>query len=171
MGIRKTTPRKIDVVPGDFNLAIHPDGRRFPLVMPERYAECKTRILPVVLMRLKAVENEKGERCKINSNVKLVWAEFLNIFYNRDLSDTKPDACSISEVNLARAMGIGSAIVVREAIAILYNLGILKMRWETEECKNNKGETINRRVNIQYLDVCDPSGELVKNWPDNLKII
>ena len=68
-------------------------------------------------------------------------------------------------------MGIGSAIVVREAIAILYNLGILKMEWETEECRNNKGETIHRRVNIRYLDVYDPSGELVKNWPDKLKII
>lgn len=171
MGTRITTPRKIEVIPGAIELAIHQDGRRFPLKMPERYAEVKTRILPVVLLRLKAVENERGERCKINSNVKLIWAEFLNIFYNREMADKKPDYCSISEVNLSRALGIGSPIVIREAIQILYNLGILKMEWETERCKNNKGEEIDRRVNIRYLDCCDPSGELAKNWPDNLKIL
>lgn len=172
MGNRITTPRKdVAVPPGAINLVIHQDGRRFPLKMPERYAEVKTRVFPVVLMRLKGVENEKGEKCIINSNVRLVWMEFLNIFHNKALADKKPDYCSISEVNLARAIGLRSPIVVREAIAILHNLGILKMKWETERCKNNKGEMIDRRVNVRYLDVADPSGELAKNWPDNLKII
>ena len=172
MGTRITTPRKeVEIAPGAINLVIHQDGRRFPLKMPERYAEVKTRVFPVVLMRLKGVENEKGEKCIINSNVRLVWMEFLNIFHNKALADKKPEYCSISEVNLARAIGLRSPIVVREAIAILHNLGILKMTWETERCKNNKGEWIDRRVNVRYLDVADPSGELAKNWPDNLKII
>lgn len=172
MGNRITTPRKdVAVSPGAIDLVLHQDYRRFPLKMPERYAEVKTRVFPVVLLRLKGVENEKGEKCIINSNVRLIWMEFLNLFYNRDLADTKPDFVSISEVNLARSIGLKSPLAAREAIQILYNLGILKMRWETERCKNNKGEEIDRRVNVQYLDIADPSGELVNNWPDNLKIL
>lgn len=172
MGIRITEPRKgLEVAPGAIDLAIHPDGRRFPLAMPKNYDKVKTRIIPTTLLRLRGVENAKGERCLINSNCMLVWAEFLNIFYNRDMSATKPAECSISENNLTKAIGLRSNIVVREAIRILYNMGILKMVWETERCKNNKGEWIDRRVNIRYLDILDPSGELAKNWPDNLKII
>ena len=172
MGTRITTPRKdVTIASGAIDLVIHQDGRRFPLKMPEHYTDVKTRIFPVVLMRLKGVENEKGEKCIINSNVKNVWAELLNIFYNKDMADKKPEYCSISEMNLARAIGLRSTIVVREAIQILHNLGILKMEWDSERCKNNKGEMIDRRVNIRYLDIADPSGELAKNWPDNLKII
>lgn len=172
MGIRITEPRKgLNVAPGAIDLAIHPDGRRFPLAMPKNYDKVHTRVIPTTLLRLRGVENEKGEKCIINTSVKLIWGEFLNLFYNRDLSATKPKECSISESNLAKSLGLRSNIVVREAIAILYNLGILKMTWETERCKNNKGEMIDRRVNVRYLDVADPSGELAKNWPDDLKIL
>lgn len=172
MGIRITEPRKgLEVAPGAIDLAIHPDGRRFPLAMPKNYEKVQTRIFPTTLLRLRGVENAKGEKCLINTNVKMVWLEFLNIFYNRDMSATKPAECSISENNLTKAIGLRSNIVVREAIRILVGLGILKMEYDTERCKNNKGEWIDRRVNIRYLDILDPSGELAKNWPDDLKIL